>query len=100
MFSDSRPSRAFTYALTSACVILALLVGLWFGGHPSWLPGPLRSAFVSKTANERPAVVNDFLKGLRAGEAYCHDAFADAEDKRRDGPTADEVIAIEAKYLQ
>ena len=54
----------------------------------------------TKTANERPAVVNDFLKGLREGEAYCHDAFADAEDKRRDGPTANEVIAIEAKYLQ
>src|ERR1700691_2469082 len=28
-------------------------MGVWFGGHPSWLPSPLRSAFVSKTADER-----------------------------------------------
>jgi carboxyl-terminal processing protease len=34
-------------------VVVLLLVGVWFGGHPSWLPRPLRSAFVSKTANER-----------------------------------------------
>ena len=33
--------------------MVLLLVGVWFGGHPSWLPAPLRSAFVSKTANER-----------------------------------------------
>ncbi len=33
--------------------VLLLLVGVWFGGHPSWLPSPLRSAFVSKTANQR-----------------------------------------------
>jgi NitT/TauT family transport system substrate-binding protein len=54
----------------------------------------------TKTANERPAVVTAFLKGLREGEAYCHDAFAGADDQRRDGPTANEVIATEAKYLQ
>jgi carboxyl-terminal processing protease len=33
--------------------VVLLLIGVWFGGHPSWLPAPLRSAFVSKTANER-----------------------------------------------
>lgn len=32
---------------------MLLLIGVWFGGHPSWLPAPLRSAFVSRTANER-----------------------------------------------
>lgn len=32
---------------------MLLLVGLWFGGHPSWLPAPVRSAFVAQTANER-----------------------------------------------
>jgi carboxyl-terminal processing protease len=34
-------------------MVVLLLVGVWFGGHPSWLPAPLRSAFVSKTADER-----------------------------------------------
>jgi carboxyl-terminal processing protease len=34
-------------------IVVVLLVGVWFGGHPSWLPAPFRSVFVSTTANER-----------------------------------------------
>ena len=34
-------------------VLVLLAIGLWFGGHPSWLPSPLRSAFVSQSASER-----------------------------------------------
>lgn len=34
-------------------VLVLLLIGVWFGGHPSWLPGVLRSTFVSKTSDER-----------------------------------------------
>jgi carboxyl-terminal processing protease len=67
MFSDRRPSRAFTYALTGACVVVALLVGLWFGGHPSWLPSPLRSAFTSESSNDK--LVNQVL-GLLSKEYY------------------------------
>jgi carboxyl-terminal processing protease len=67
MFSSNRPSRRFTYALTTACVILALLVGLWFGGHPSWLPSPLRSAFTSESSNDK--LVNQVL-GLLSKEYY------------------------------
>ncbi|MDE3134868.1 MAG: S41 family peptidase [Acidobacteriota bacterium] len=37
----------------AVAAVLLLLIGVWFGGHPSWLPAPLRDAFVSKTANER-----------------------------------------------
>src|ERR1700742_3546400 len=65
MPSSGRPSRAFGYALTTACVVLALLVGLWFGGHPSWLPSPLRSAFTSESSNDK--LVNQGL-GLRSKE--------------------------------
>ncbi len=32
-----------------------LLVGVWFGGHPSWLPTPLRDAFVAKNENQQLA---------------------------------------------
>ena len=32
-----------------------LLVGVWFGGHPSWLPRPLRDVFVARTQNQRLA---------------------------------------------
>ena len=39
--------------LTGLGALILLLVGVWFGGHPGWLPGPLASVFVSKTADER-----------------------------------------------
>jgi carboxyl-terminal processing protease len=34
-------------AVTLSCVLIALAAGLWLGGHPSDLPGPIRDAFVS-----------------------------------------------------
>jgi carboxyl-terminal processing protease len=33
--------------------VIVLLVGVWFGGHPSWLPGPVRSAFVAQDNNDK-----------------------------------------------
>jgi carboxyl-terminal processing protease len=47
--------------------ILVLLVGVWFGGHPSWLPGPIRSAFVSQNSNDK--LVNQVL-GLIENDYY------------------------------
>ena len=47
--------------------VLALIVGLWFGGHPSWLPGPLRSVFVQQNSNDQ--IVNDVL-GLLQRDYY------------------------------
>lgn len=41
-----------------AVAIILLLVGIWLGGHPSWLPSGLRSAFVS---NSNSQLVNDEL---------------------------------------
>ncbi len=72
--------------------VLALLIGLWFGGHPSWLPGPLRSAFVQ--SNSKDQIVDDVLgllqrdyyrpvtrdqlvnKGLAAAVASLHDPYS------------------------
>jgi carboxyl-terminal processing protease len=49
-----RPRRSLLREfVTAAGLVLLLLIGVWFGGHPSWLPAPLRNAFVSKTADER-----------------------------------------------
>ena len=44
-----------------------LLVGVWFGGHPSWLPGPIRSAFVSQNSDDK--LVNQVL-GLIQNDYY------------------------------
>jgi carboxyl-terminal processing protease len=38
------PRRGFALALSG--LLIALAIGLWFGGHPTWLPGFLRDAFV------------------------------------------------------
>ena len=48
-----RSSSHWRSWLAGAAAVVLLLIGVWFGGHPSWLPSPLRSAFVSKTADER-----------------------------------------------
>jgi carboxyl-terminal processing protease len=72
--------------------VLVLLVGIWLGGHPSWLPSPLRSAFVDKGDDplvdqvlgllerdyyrpvDRSQLVNKGLAGMVAslGDPYSH----------------------------
>jgi carboxyl-terminal processing protease len=47
--------------------VLVLFIGVWFGGHPSWLPGPIRSAFVSQNADDK--LVNEVL-GLIQNDYY------------------------------
>ena len=42
-------------------VVIVLLIGIFIGGHPSWLPSPIRSAFVSN--NDDP-LVNQVLSLL------------------------------------
>ncbi|MGO9882041.1 MAG: S41 family peptidase [Solirubrobacteraceae bacterium] len=47
--------------------LIALAVGLLFGGHPSWLPSPLRSVFVQSSNKDQ--IVDDVL-GLLQSEYY------------------------------
>src|ERR1700760_2468697 len=47
--------------------VIVLLIGVWFGGHPSWLPGPIRSAFVSQSADDK--LLNQVL-GLIQSDYY------------------------------
>lgn len=53
MYAQRRSRGRFHPLAVVALVVAALIVGLWFGGHPSWLPGPLRSTFVSQTSEEQ-----------------------------------------------
>ena len=46
-------SRSPRLVALAVGALLLLAVGLWFGGHPSWLPSPLRSAFVSESATQK-----------------------------------------------
>jgi carboxyl-terminal processing protease len=40
------------------CVLVALFVGIWLGGHPESLPGPIRDAFVEEDRALRAEVVD------------------------------------------
>ncbi|HEY2318020.1 MAG TPA: S41 family peptidase [Solirubrobacteraceae bacterium] len=72
--------------------VVVLLVGVWFGGHPSWLPGPVRSAFVAQTSDDKllnqvlGLIQNDYYrkversdlvnKGLQAAVASLDDPYS------------------------
>ncbi|HEV8015234.1 MAG TPA: ABC transporter substrate-binding protein [Stellaceae bacterium] len=59
------------------------------------------TAFTSvKTANDKRDTVERFLRAFKKGARAYHDAFADAKEQRRDGPTADAILALLAKYTQ
>ena len=62
-----RRTRSPRRAIIACFGVLALIVGLWFGGHPSWLPGPLRSAFVQQDSSDQ--ILNDVL-GLLQHDYY------------------------------
>jgi carboxyl-terminal processing protease len=86
-----RPSRLPLLLAGGAVVVLALLVGIWLGGHPNTLPGPVRDAF---TGDEDTQLVRDALdeigqtyyrkvprstlvnKGLEGAVASLHDQFS------------------------
>lgn len=72
--------------------VVVLLVGVWFGGHPSWLPGPIRSTFVSQSSDDKllnqvlGLIQNDYYrkvnrsdlinKGLQAAVASLGDPYS------------------------
>jgi carboxyl-terminal processing protease len=60
-------SRGRRGPVLAAVAVIALLVGLWFGGHPSWLPSPIRSAFVQENSSDR---ILDDVMGLLQHNYY------------------------------
>jgi carboxyl-terminal processing protease len=43
-----RPSRRSPYATLAVVGVVVLLVGVWLGGHSSWIPGGVKSFFVNQ----------------------------------------------------
>lgn len=58
---NSPPSRTPRTAAGAVAAVLVLLLGIWLGGHPSWLPPALRDSFVDQ-GNGR--LVNNVLDVL------------------------------------
>jgi NitT/TauT family transport system substrate-binding protein len=74
----------------------ARLIG-WVGDETPWQLG---SAFTAtRTANDRRDTVERFLRAYKKGVMEFHDAFVGPDERRRDGPTAPEVLAIVGKYV-
>jgi carboxyl-terminal processing protease len=57
----SRTSRSPFGAAYVAVAVALVLLGIWLGGHPSWLPSPVRSALVDDGSS---GVVNQALSLL------------------------------------
>jgi carboxyl-terminal processing protease len=57
----ARRSRQPRLAVVVAA-LLVLVVGIWLGGHPGWMPSQLRSAFVAD--NNKDQVIDDVLSLL------------------------------------
>jgi NitT/TauT family transport system substrate-binding protein len=76
----------------------AKLLG-WEGDQ---VPNEQNEAFFTsvKMMNDRADVLKRYLVGYRKAMTYLHDAFADANDKRHDGPNAAEAEQIAAKNLE
>jgi carboxyl-terminal processing protease len=87
----ARQSRAPRIAVAAVAAVAVLLLGIWLGGHPSWLPSPLRSAFVDDKNGRLVQEVMDLLsrdyyrpinsnqlvnKGLAAAVASLNDPYS------------------------
>jgi carboxyl-terminal processing protease len=59
--------QRFPWPLAALAGLVILFVGVWFGGHPSWLPSPIRSAFVSRSSNDK---LIDQVLGLLSKDYY------------------------------
>ena len=69
----------------------------WVGEETPW---QFNLTFTStKTANERADTVKRFLAGYLRATKEFHDAFTGPDGKPKDGPQAQEFLAIMGKYL-
>ncbi len=73
----------------------AQLVG-WIGDETPWQAAVTLTA--AKTIETRPKLVEAFLRAFKKGAREYHDAFTGPGETRKDGPNAQEVLAILAKY--
>jgi carboxyl-terminal processing protease len=69
----SSPRRAPRVAATVVVVLAVFVLGLWLGGHPSWLPGALRDAFDDNSSTPLVSTVlntisQDYYRKITRGQ--------------------------------
>jgi carboxyl-terminal processing protease len=87
----ARSSRSLRVLALALALLAVLAVGVWLGGHPSWLPPSLRGALVADSEGQRVQNVLSLLEknyyrrldqrqlvnqGLEAAVASLHDPYS------------------------
>jgi carboxyl-terminal processing protease len=88
--------------ISVACVLLALVTGIYLGGHPGTLPGPIRDTFVEEDRAVRSEIVstieNNFYKPV--DKSKLDDAALKGIVESLDDPYSHYLTPKEAKALR
>ncbi len=85
-----------TFALKLSSSNNAHLIA-WVGDETPWQNTLLFAA--TKTTDQRQKMLEAFMRAYKKGSRDYYDAFTSPDGKRRDGPTAPEILAILSKHL-
>jgi len=91
--ASTSPSTAFAPVIARGDAKLLAYVG----DETPWQAGIVYAT--KKTADERQATVEKMLRALKKAMRDYHDAFTGPDERRKDGPTAPEILAILSKQL-
>ena len=87
--------------IAALCALVALVAGLWLGGHPESLPGPIRDTFVQEDRAMRAEIINsiedNFYKPV--DEKKLDDASLKGIVDSLDDPYSHYLTPKEAKAL-
>jgi carboxyl-terminal processing protease len=87
--------------IAALCALVALVAGLWLGGHPESLPGPVRDAFVQEDRALRAEIIdsieNNFYKPV--DEKKLDDASLKGIVDALDDPYSHYLTPPEARQL-
>jgi NitT/TauT family transport system substrate-binding protein len=91
--ASSSPSTAFAPVIERGDAKLLAYVG----DETPWQAGIVYTT--RKTADERRGTVEKVLRALKNAMRDYHDAFTGPDERRKDGPTAPDILAILSKQL-
>ena len=87
--------------IAALCALVALVAGLWLGGHPESLPGPVRDAFVQEDRAMRAEIIesieDNFYKPVDDGK--LDDASLKGIVESLDDPYSHYLTPKEAKQF-
>jgi carboxyl-terminal processing protease len=95
-------SRSRTILIALACVLVSLAAGLWLGGHPGDLPGPVRDAFVSDDRALRAEILDTIDDNYyrKVDESKLEEASLKGIVRALDDPFSHYLTPGEAKAFQ